>query len=174
MRVLCLLLAGALGLLAGACAKAPVPKHEVTPVSKYKELLSGRWQRAEKEPFLQGYEFGEDGKVKMTVQGLADSIEGKYTWSGDRELKIEYRASEEARKRFAAAVRAFKEPGQKLLAEGKDGKAALGIQKSLESLPDELPASETVKVVLGEEPVPVLILTTPQGTTITFHRAKEE
>jgi hypothetical protein len=173
MRVLCLLLTGALGLLAVACGGPPVKKHEPTPVSQYKELLPGRWQVLEKVHLVQGYEFGPGDKLKMTVQGLDEPIEGTFTWTGDRELRLDYRASEKVRKDYAAAVRKHKAPDEKLLAEGKGDKAAYGIRRGLDSIPDELAASETVKVVLGEEPVEVLLVTTPQGTTRTFHRPKE-
>src|SRR5437764_12186541 len=102
MRALGLLLAGGLGLLAAACGdgKSKVEKHPVTPVSKYGELLPGRWQGVDKDKYIQGYEFASDGTLKMTVKGMAEPVPGTFTLSDDRELRLERQATEGVKKSY--------------------------------------------------------------------------
>jgi hypothetical protein len=167
---------GGLCLLLPACGSGKVKKDDpsVTPVGKYKELLVGKWEADEKDAFIQGYEFASDNTLKMTVKGMKEPIPGKFSWSGDRELDIKYNPSPEVKKDYAAAAKAYKEPGQKRLAEGKlSGQIAAGVKKGLAAIPDEAPATETAKVILAETPVPVLIVTV-KDRVINFHRAKQE
>jgi hypothetical protein len=172
MRALCLLLAGLLGLLVSACGDHKGKQDDITPVSKYKELLGGQWEVGTKEELLQGYEFGSDNTLKMTIKGMAGPVQGKFTWSGDKELEIEHQVGEEVKKQYAAAVKAYKEPTRKKLEEKNvDQRSALGMKMGLNAIPDELPARETLKIILGEKPFLVLIVTN-NGVTKTFKRAE--
>jgi hypothetical protein len=171
--MLCLVLAGALGLLAVACGESKVNRDEITPVSEYPELIVGKWVNPDEDPFIQGLEFASDNTLKMTVKGIEEAIRGRYTWSADnnRELEIVYKASAEVKKKYAAAINAHKEPTRKLLTQKGNEKTAYGLQKSLEAIPDELPARETIKVILAEKPSPHLIVNYAARTR-KYNRAK--
>jgi hypothetical protein len=172
MRVLCLLGATALGLLITSCGSGTVKTDPVVPVGKYKEMLVGKWVADTPNQLVQAYEFGPDDKFKMTVKGITGAIEGKYSWVGDRELELEYQASEAAKKEYVAAVQASKEPLRKT-AEG-GGPIGDAVKKSMDAIPDELPAKETVKVILSEKPHDLMIVTLEKGLTLNFDRAKKE
>jgi hypothetical protein len=170
MRTLCLIVLGTLGLLAASCGSGTVRTDDVTPVSKYKEMLVGKWDADLEDQFVQAYEFGPDNKLKVTVKGMKEPISGKYAWQGDRELELEYQAPEEVKKNFAAAIKAIKDPKRKM-AEG-GGPIGDAVKSSLDSIPDELPAKESVKVILSEKPHDLLIVTLERGLTLNFNRAK--
>jgi hypothetical protein len=165
-----MLLAAWLGLLAVGCGSGEVKHDYITPVSKYKELLPGRWEADDKDQVVQGYEFASDNTLKVTIKGMARPVPGKFSWSAEKELEIEYPAPEEVKQLYAAAVKAYKEPIRKLLASGKAGKGAIGMKKGMDAIPDELPPRETIQVILGEKPRAVLIVTN-NGITKTFTRA---
>jgi hypothetical protein len=163
-------------LLLPACGPGQVKKDDptITPVSKYKELLVGKWQSDENEAFIQGYEFASDNTLKMIVKGMEEPVPGKFSWSSDREMDLEYNRTPDVKKGYAAAARAYKQPTRKRLVEGKvSGQIAEGMKKRLDAIPDELPATETVKVILAETPQAVLIVTTKQRV-LNFRRAKQE
>jgi hypothetical protein len=171
MRTLCLLVAGGLGLLAASCGNSgPARPNAVTPVSKYKEMLVGKWEGDRDDQLVQVYEFAPDGKVKTTFKDMKEPVQGTYTWTADRELTFEYQVNEEAKKGFAAAVKAFKEPRLKQAQAG--GPIGDAIKKSIDAIPDELSAQEKDKVILSDQPHDVLIITLPQGLIMNFRRAK--
>jgi hypothetical protein len=171
MRTFCLLVAGGLGLLLASCGNSgPARTDTVTPVSKYKEMIVGKWEAEGGEQLVQVYEFAPDGKVKVTFKGMKEPVPGNYTWTGDRELTFEYQATEEAKKGFADSVKAYKEPMRKQAQGG--GPIGDAMKKSLDAMPDELPAKEKVTTILGDKPHDVLIITLQQGLTLNFNRAK--
>jgi hypothetical protein len=170
MRALCLVVVGGLGLLAASCGSGAVRTDDITPVSKYKEMIVGKWEADGKGQLVQGYEFGPDDKLKVILKGMADSIPGTYTWTGDKELELKYQAPEEVKKQYAAAIKAHKRPSKELAAKG--GPFGDTVQKNLDAIPDELPAAEKVKVILGEKPHELLIVTPEGGVAQTFKRAK--
>jgi hypothetical protein len=170
MRALCLLVAGGLALLAASCGSGKVKTDDITPVSKYKEMLLGKWQADDEVQLVQAYEFGPDNKLTVTFKGMKEAIQGKYSWTGDRELELEYQATGEAEKGYAAVIKAHKEPQRKQAAGG--GPIGDAVRKSLDMIPDELPAKEKVKVILGEKPHELLIVTLEQGLTLNFVRPK--
>jgi hypothetical protein len=172
MRAPCLLVAGSLALLVVSCGSGGgnVKPNDVTPVSKYKELLAGKWDADGENQLVRTYEFGPDNKAAMTLKGVPAAFQGTYSWTGDREVEIEYQASAEAKKDYAAAVKAHKDP-QRKMAEG-GGPIADAVKKSLDAIPDELPAKEKVKVILSEKPREMLILTLDGGLMLNFNRAK--
>jgi hypothetical protein len=172
MRSLCLLLIGALCLLPGACAKREVKTDDVTitPVSKYKELLVGKWQNDNQEDIIQGYEFASDNTMKMTVKGMKEPVPGKFSWSGERELDITYNAGPDVKKGYVAAVNAYKEPLRKRVGKG-EGPIAAGMKKGMDAIPDNLRAKETIKVTLAEKPQEVLIVNAG-GRQMAFRRSK--
>jgi hypothetical protein len=170
MRALCLIAAAGLGLLVAGCGSGTVRTDPVTPVSKYKEMIVGKWEADTKEQLVQGYEFAPDGGLKVTFQGMAEAVPGKYSWVGDRALELEYQASAGAQKDYAAAVKAYKEPLRKTVEGG--GPIGDAVGKSLDMISDELPAKEKAKVILSEKPREMLIVTLERGSTLNFNRAK--
>src|SRR6516162_5502389 len=76
------LLVGGLILLLGACS--PKVSHAPPPINK--QLLTGKWKNSSETEFISGYEFAEDGTLKMIVKGMEQPVRGGYTWSGERTL----------------------------------------------------------------------------------------
>jgi hypothetical protein len=174
MRALGLLVAGGFALLITSCGSGSgkVATNDVVPVSKYKEMLVGKWKADGNDQLVQAYEFGPDNKVKVAFHGMKEPVEGKYSWAGDRDLELEYQASDAAKKDYAAAVKAHKDPLRKQAEAG--GPIGDAVRKSLEAIPDELPAKEKVKVIMSEKPHDLLIVTLEKGLTLNFDRAKGE
>ena len=170
MRALCLVVVGGLGLLVASCGSGPARTDDITPVSKYKEMIVGKWEADGKGQLIQAYEFGPDDKLKVTLKGMTDSIPGTYAWSGDKELELKYQASDGLKKQYAAAIKAHKQPSQELAAKG--GPFGDTLQKNLDAIPDELPAAEKGKVILNEKPHELLLVTPAGGLALNFKRAK--
>jgi hypothetical protein len=141
-----LLLVGGLALLLGACSDKA--RHAPPPLNK--DLLPGKWKNSSEAQFIAGYEFTEDGKLKMTVRGMKEPVPGRYTWSGERTLDLEYRAPAKVRKAYRAAAKAYKDDVKERIKAGTlPDKAGPGI---LGSVRDELPDRESVRVGLAEKP----------------------
>jgi hypothetical protein len=172
MRALCLLVAGGLGLLAVSCGSGSGggKPNDVVPVSKYKEMIVGKWQADAETQLIQAYEFGPDDKVKVSVKGMKEPLTGRYSWAGDREVEFEYQAAEGVKKDYAAAVKAYKEPSLKMAQGG--GPIGDAVKKSMDAISDELPAKEKVKVILGDKPHELLIVELGAGLTQNFTKAK--
>ena len=60
-----LLVVGSLALLLGACGGNST--HGPPPFNKH--LLTGRWKNSSEAQFIAGYEFAEDGTLKVNVNG---------------------------------------------------------------------------------------------------------
>lgn len=177
MRALSLILAGGLSLLISACGGdsngGRTNPEGVTPVSKYNELIVGRWQNIDESEFIQSYEFAPEDTLKMTVKGMAEPFSARYRWAGDRQLEFEFEASDQVKKRYTAAVNAYKEPIRKRLGEGKlDGRAATGMKISMDAVADQVPVKQTIQVILSEKPREVLLLST-ESTKMTLRRTRE-
>jgi hypothetical protein len=155
------LLVGCLALLLGACSgsdgRAPPPLN--------KQLLAGKWKNVSEAQFIAGYEFAEDGTVKMTLQGMGRPVQGRYAWSGERTLDLEYQAAPDVQQAYQAAARAYKD---QLTDSIKAGKLYDRAGESMSAaVPDELPAKETVQVGLSEQPR-LLILINASAVSQTF------
>jgi hypothetical protein len=165
-----LLLVGGLVLFLGACTgsggtgnagRAPPPLN--------KQLLAGKWKNASKAQFIAGYEFAEDGTLKMTVQGMDQPIHGRYSWSGERALDLEYPAAAEVRQAYQTAAKAYKERvEQRIKAKELSDKAGPGLLASVE---DDLPAKETFRVGISDKPR-LLLLTAENGASRNFEEAE--
>jgi len=155
------LLVGCLALLLGACSgsdgRAPPPLN--------KELLAGKWKNVSEAQFIAGYEFADDGTVKMSIQGMGQPVQGRYTWSGERTLDLEYQAAPDLQQAYQAAARAYKDQLTDSIKAGKLYDRA-GASMSA-AVRDELLAKETVQVGLSEQPR-LLILINASAVSQTF------
>jgi hypothetical protein len=158
-----LLLVGGLALLLGC--SGPV---SYAPPPLNKELLAGKWKNASEGQFIAGYEFADDGTVKMTVLGREQPIPGRYTWSGERTLDLEYSEAPDVRQAYRAAAKAYKDQVTERVKDRKlPDRAAPGM---LAAVPDELPAKATVRVAISDQPR-LLILINEGGAPQTFEKA---
>jgi hypothetical protein len=156
-----LLLAGGLALLLLGCSGGG--SHPPPPLNK--QLLAGKWKNSSEEEFIAGYEFAADGTMKLTLRGREQPLPGRYTWSGERTVDLEYPEAADARQAYQAAAKAYKDQ----VRENFKGKKAPGeaLPSALAAVGDELPARETVRVAISERPR-LLILTSESGTSRTF------
>jgi hypothetical protein len=162
MRTKLLLVAG-LALLLGACSR----KVNTPPPPLNKQLLIGLWKNSSDVPLVAGYEFAEDGTLKVTIRGMTQPVLAHYTWSGDRTLNLEYKAPPEVQQAYRSAVQAFKDGIRDRIKNGtmpeRAGPSILG------SVRDELPDSETLQVGIAEKP-PLLILSDAEGTSQSYDK----
>lgn len=157
------LLIGTLALLLGACSSE---KSKVPPLP-HKEWLAGKWKNSAEAQFLASYEFDKDGRLKVTFQGMKEPIAGKYTWSDDRTLVLEYSKSAEAEQAYEAAVKAFKEQvNERIKTKQMDGRAGPSL---LRSVADKLPDQDSFTVGLVDPKY--LILSRPNVTSLNFEKA---
>jgi hypothetical protein len=159
-----LLLVGGLVLLLG-CSGGGAPH---APPPPHKQLLDGKWKNNAEGAFIAGYEFTDDGSVKMTLVGREQPLAGRYTWSGERTLDLVY-PDADVRQAYQAAAKAYKE---QLHQRVKDKKLPDRAEASMmAAIPDELPERETVRVGISEQPR-LLILNRDNGGTQTFEKAE--
>jgi hypothetical protein len=158
-----LLLVGGLALLLGSCSGGG--SHAPPPLKK--ELLTGKW-KSPPTLFIAGYEFAEGGALKMNIRTMKQPITGTYAWDGDRTLHLKYDLPPDVKKAYDTAAKAYKDDvTKKIEAKTLPDKAGPSL---LGSVPDELPAEETVQVGLSEKP-PLLFLTAPKSGQQTYERA---
>jgi hypothetical protein len=154
-----------LALLLGSCSP---PKVNQPPPPLNKQLLTGKWISTTEDLLIAGYEFAADGTMKVTVRGLAEPLQARYAWSGDRTLDLEYQASPEVQQAYKTAVKTYKDGVRDRIKSGKlPDRAADSIMSTAR---DELPASETVHVALAEKPL-FLVIENAEGASQTFDKA---
>lgn len=159
-----LVLVGGLILIAGACAN----KVNHAPPTFDKQLLVGKWKNVADALFVNGYEFAEDGGLKMSVKGMKKPISGRYAWSGDRALDLEYELPEDVQKGYRAAAKAYKDNVKEGMETKKiSDKAGPGM---LAATRDELPAKETLRASISEKPRLLILVEEANGQTMTFER----
>lgn len=157
------LLIGTLALLLGACSSE---KSRVPPLP-HKEWLAGKWKNSAEAQFLASYEFDKDGRLKVTFQGMKEPIAGKYTWSDDRTLVLEYSKSADAKQAYEAAAKAYKEDINDRLKQKKlDSRAGPSL---LRSAADKLPDQDSFTVGLVDPKY--LILSRPNVSSMNFEKA---
>jgi hypothetical protein len=164
-----LLLVGGLALLLGACSGKGAPGKGAgsAPLPLKKELMAGKWKNISDTSLISEVEFGANNTLKTRVQGMKEPIEGRYTWSGEREITVEYRA-DDVQKAYEAAVKAYKEDLKERVKNKKlYERAALSLSSTV---PDHWPAHEKFGVAITEEPR--LILTNEEGGQKTFEKAE--
>jgi hypothetical protein len=159
-----LLLAGGLALLLSSCSRGV--SHAPLPLDK--QLLTGKWKPISEFPFIAGYEFSEDGTMKMTVRGMGQPVSARYSWSGERTLTLEYQATADVQQAYRAAAKAYKDDILDRIQAGKlsdrAGPSILG------TIRDELPANESVRVAISEQPR-LLIIGRENGASLTLEKA---
>jgi hypothetical protein len=163
MRARHLLLAGGLALFLAACSKN---SHLPPPLNK--QLLPGKWKNAAERQLITGCEFAEDGTMKMSIDGMDQPMSGRYSWSGEHSLDLEYPREEDVRKAYAAAVKAYKD---RFMERVNAGAMPATAASSLKAIHDELPDKETFRVAIGEKPQVQLFLTDDKGTSRNFLKA---
>jgi hypothetical protein len=165
MRAVSLLLTGGLGLLITACGNPKVDPGR--PVLK-KELLVGKWKVTEdneETQYVQDCEFA-DGKLKMTVKGLKEPVPGTYSWADDYTLDVTFQANDDLKKAFKTAIQALKKPRLAKIGDAKDH-IPDSQRKSVEEIPNELPATQKYKVGITEGKQNTL-LTLDNGTVVVL------
>jgi hypothetical protein len=129
-------------------------------------LLVGKWKNVSATQFIAGYDFTADGAVTLTVQGMKQPIPGRYTWSGERTLDMEYQAAD-VQQAYEAAAKAYKDQVKERIETKKlTDKAGPSM---LAMVADKLPAKEMFTVGISDPRV--LILTHPEsGASQTFEK----
>ena len=158
-----LVLVGGLVLIAGACASKV--NHAPPPLDK--QMLVGKWKNPD-ALFVTGYEFAEDGGLKMSVKGMDKPIPGRYVWSDERTLDLEYQPSADLQKAYQAAVKAYKDDVMENIQSKKiPDKAGPGM---LAAARDELPAKESLRASISEKPRLLILVAPSSGGSMTFER----
>lgn len=135
------------------------------------ELLLGKWQAFETDQLIQSFEFKPDQTFSMQIRNVPEVIPGKYSWSGDYSLRLEYQPSEEVQKACRAALKEMKH-NMTGAASKMGGTIGDNILQSAAKYPDELPAKEELRVGLSDRYGPNLSLTTAKGLIWTFKKPK--
>jgi hypothetical protein len=168
MRALLLAVGGLVLVLAG-CSNTGGGSHSPPPVKK--ELLPGKWKNISEAAFFTGYDFAEDGSLKMHVHGMEKPFAGHFSWTVDHKLVVELKKTPEAEKEFRKAASAFKEHINKRIADKTlSDKAG---PSWLSSVPDELPGKISFKASLSEQPKDkpaLLIVSTEELGEQTFEK----
>jgi len=159
MRLVPVILAVAAGLIVAACGdNRPDSQAKAAADLKPREAIVGSWTiktEESPEPYIRGYDFAADNTVKIHCSGAKEPIKAKYAFVNDYTMEVEYDATEEARKSYADAVKAYKE-GSKEAAK-KDsgiigGGAAGAMAGMFARIPDQLPAKEMLTVIVKSVP----------------------
>jgi hypothetical protein len=153
-----------LALLLGACSGGN--NHAPPPLNK--QLLTGKWRSESDIQLIEGYDFADDGTVKVAIQGMKEPVSAHYAWSGERMLDLEYPEAADVRKAYSKAAKAYKDGLAARVKSGDLPDKALGPMSG--AVPDELPPKETLQVSLSEKPR-LLMLTNPSGTSQKFNGA---
>lgn len=161
-----LVLVGGLVLLAGACAN----KVSHAPPTFDKQLLIGKWKNVADAQIISGYEFAEDGGLKMSVKGMDKPITGRYAWSGERALDLEYQVPDDVQKAYQAAVKVYKDDVKERVESKKISDRAGPAM--LSAVRDEWPAKETVRASISEKDHFLILVDEKSGLTMTFEKAK--
>jgi hypothetical protein len=154
-------------LMVGACANSNQKPLPAPPVVN-KALLTGTWNAAEGDQFVQKVEFAGDGSMKVTFKDVPQAIGGKYSWSDDRTLAIEYHLSDDVQKAYGAAAKKERDrirPGLERTVLGKGGAARV----SAEQYPDRLSGKQIFSIGLTQD---MLVLKPESGPQDAFRRAK--
>jgi len=130
-------------------------------------LLSGTWKNESTALFVVAYEFAADGALKVTVQGMGQPLDGRYSWTGDRTLQMDFQASPDVRQAYRVAAKAYKDQLKDKIQAGKLYERAGPPMAA--AVRDELPATETFQVGLSEQPL-LLILINENGLSQTFEK----
>jgi hypothetical protein len=161
------LLIGILALVLGACTEkrsAPTP-----PPLPDKTLLPGKWKNSSENQFLTGCEFDKDGGVKLMFWGMKEAVPGRYTWSSERTVDLEYSKEADVQQAYEAAAKAYKKDINDRIKQKKvDGRAGPTL---LGRVADKLPDKETFSVGIVD---PKLLVLSRRGALLTMQFDKED
>src|SRR5262249_26025845 len=158
-----------LALSLAACSGNPTKSNSNAPPPPDKKLLAGKWKNKSDMQMTAGYEFADDGACKVSIKGMKDPIPGHYSWSGDRDLNLEYHPAADAQEKYKTAVKAYKDDVAEQIKSGKlPDRAGPSI---LSAVRDEWPAKETFRVAISDQPRQ-LMLTPEGGATLIFEKAE--
>ncbi len=159
-----LLLIGSLALFLGACTTRKGESHAPPPLDQ--SQLTGKWKYDSETSFLAGYDFAADGTMKMKIRGMKDPVPGKYAWTGERTVDVEYSQEADVKKAYEAAAKAFRDDvEQRVKNKELDGRAGSGM---LVVVKDKLPDKESFRVAVSGGNF--LILTRKDGSEMKFDR----
>lgn len=159
------LLVGSLALFLGACSSKGCG-HAPAPLNK--EWLTGKWENVSTALFLTSYQFDTDGAVTMTFKGIKQPVKGRYTWTGDRSIEVEYPSDADVRREYEAAAKEYKDDVKKRIETKKlndrAGPPMLGM------VPDQMPDKESLRVGITDPKY--LSLVRNDSTTFNFQKAQ--
>jgi hypothetical protein len=162
-------LVAVLALVLAACSGNPSKSNSNAPPPVDKKLLAGKWKNSSDANLIAGYEFADDRAFKVSIKGMKDPIPGHYSWSGDRELTLEYHPAADAQEKYKTAAKAYKDDVAEQIKSGNlPDRAGPSI---LSTVRDEWPAKETFRVAISDKPR-LLMLTPEGGATLTFEKAE--
>ena len=158
------LLVLALALLSSACSRTSSGS---APPAPNRSLLAGKWKNSSESQLISSYEFAENGNFAVSIRGMGEPVKGKFVWSDDRSLSLEYQITAEMQKAYEAAAKAYKDEVNDKIKNGllpdRAGPSIMG------GVRDKWPVAETFKISLPEKP-PMLIVIGESGGSQTFDR----
>jgi hypothetical protein len=178
MRAIRLVLVLVSCLLLASCDN-PGSKAKAPGELKAPEVIVGKWVGKKDgqggDSYIGSYEFGTDHSVRVMCLNAEKPITGKYQFTNDYTLQLEYEGTSESRKAFAEAAKAFRMSAADTAIKDKGGAAR-------SQIPNELPAKEiltinvrSVPAVGGGSGAPAhpaieLILTNEKGISHIFRK----
>jgi hypothetical protein len=157
MRAVPVILAACVGLISSSCGGGQ-PRSPVNAATglKPRDVFVGSWKIKKEdalETHVEGYDFAADNTLKVHYVGAKELIKGTYTFLDDFTVEVAYDATEEAKKAYADAVKAYKTSDASL---AKQGKVAAQVQGAIAGIfariPDQLPATEKLTVFVKSVP----------------------
>jgi hypothetical protein len=162
MRLIQFFLVGCLILPLGACAASGQGSPHPAPAPVKRELLIGRWAATDPSQFVQGFEFSKDGSLKTVFKAMTEPVPGRYSWTDDRTIVLEFQPTEAARKAFQKVARAHRDSVKKAV-EWKAGPERA--EQAAAVYPLELSERETWNIGLAENQ---LFLTNDKDVRLSF------
>jgi hypothetical protein len=152
-----LVLTACLASFLGACSskEGSVPP----PPLPNKEWLTGKWKNIADAQFLASYEFDKDGVARVIFRGMKEAIPGRYTWSSERTVDLEFLKTSDVQQAYESAVKVYKqEVKDRIKKRELDGRAGPSL---LALAADKLPDKQTFTVGIIDPKV--LVLTPKDG-----------
>jgi hypothetical protein len=153
MRFSRFFLAAGLGFLMCACSSGP----SRAPTPFHKERLIGKWTAVDKHDFVQGLEFTADNTVNASFHGMEGPVPGKYSWTGERVLEVEFQVSPEIKQAYQKAAKQMQDRIRQEAVKG--GKKDMDVEKYAMEYPDELPPKVTFRLngLTDEKPSQLIV-----------------
>src|SRR5512144_3453403 len=103
MRTAQVILIGALGLALTACPGGGTNKGAA--VAKPRELIVGKWEATDPAQIVQVYEFADDGTLKVSLKDQKEAAPGKFKFTNDETMEVDYQVPEEVKKAYRDQVK---------------------------------------------------------------------